>query len=632
MSCETEVMREYRFCCPGGPSVVYTPFDGGLRVEAAGHTYEHAPAMPAVVRFRRNGETVELPFTAAKKVLVSRYVAGIGRGVRAEYRDFYFEGDKLGFAIDTLIWLEDTQGDLHAELEVRGDQPGEIRSIIWPAAFAFGAAEGDGYTVLPKMQGALIPARYAKDVPLFNEGMMMTRDAYMPWYGQIRQGAGYMTILETYSDAAYEWSHTPGGDTLLAPKWLPCLGMGAYRRRVVFTFFGQADYNDLCKRYRRYVIEHGRLVTLREKMLRNPRVEGLIGTPIFHTDGYKRLDETCSFYDHEHPEKNETVVPFAETEKRLQRFKERGVERLYMHLDGWGHAGYDSEHPDIFPPAEVCGGVEGMRHLADTCIGLGYLFGVHDQYRDYYHNARTYNDDQAVMDEDGNIEGHAIWCGGPQSILCQQLAPYYVRRNYTLLEEAGVRIQGSYLDVYAVVEMDECFHPQHRMTRQESEQRRREALDILRSRGIIVSSEETTDCILPAMDLCHHSPYPTYSMGSNDGEAIGISVPLFNLVYHDCIVEPWASPSTRKGGWGLPGKDWGYLHALLNGGTTYYSPYMPEEDLARGRELMALHEKVATAEMVRHEFVDGDLRRQRTTFSDGTVVEVDFDRETYSIT
>ena len=42
--------------------------------------------------------------------------------------------------------------------------------------------------------------------------------------------------------------------------------------------------------------------------------------------------------------------------------------------------------------------------------------------------------------------------------------------------------------------------------------------------------------------------------------------------------------------------------------------------------------RLAYCEMLRHEFVDGNLRRQRTTFSDGTVVEVDLDTEEYRIT
>jgi len=35
--------------------------------------------------------------------------------------------------------------------------------------------------------------------------------------------------------------------------------------------------------------------------------------------------------------------------------------------------------------------------------------------------------------------------------------------------------------------------------------------------------------------------------------------------------------------------------------------------------------------MVKHEFISDDYRNQRTTFSDGTVIEVDFDKEEYNV-
>ena len=37
-------------------------------------------------------------------------------------------------------------------------------------------------------------------------------------------------------------------------------------------------------------------------------------------------------------------------------------------------------------------------------------------------------------------------------------------------------------------------------------------------------------------------------------------------------------------------------------------------------------------ELTSHEFIDGHPRRRRSAFSDGTVVECDFDAETFSIT
>ena len=56
-----------------------------------------------------------------------------------------------------------------------------------------------------------------------------------------------------------------------------------------------------------------------------------------------------------------------------------------------------------------------------------------------------------------------------------------------------------------------------------------------------------------------------------------------------------------------------------------------EEDIERCKVVSDLHEKIAKCEMVRHDMVDGNPMVQRTTFSDGTKVTVDFEKQTYVI-
>lgn len=89
------------------------------------------------------------------------------------------------------------------------------------------------------------------------------------------------------------------------------------------------------------------------------------------------------------------------------------------------------------------------------------------------------------------------------------------------------------------------------------------------------------------------------------------------------------------------------LYALLNGGAPYlirdaaYPNFdgafddgielKLEEDIRRSKVVSDLHEKVAKCEMVRHEMVGGNPMVQRTTFSDGTQVTVDFEKQTYEI-
>jgi len=301
------------------------------------------------------------------------------------------------------------------------------------------------------------------------------------------------------------------------------------------------------------------------------------------------------------------------------------VDKAFLHLDGWGRKGYDNLHPDILPPCEGAGGWEGMKLLSDTCKQIGYFFATHDQYRDYYFKADTFDEEQAVHDIKGQIEVMSIWYGGKQTILCAQLVPYYLKRNFEMLKQHGIELKGTYLDVFSVATLEQCFHNEHRMTRKECMEKRRECFEYVRSEGIIVSSEESVDWAVPNMDLVHHAPYVLSSQ--EKGEQIGIPVPLFNLVYHDCLVVPWFLSE----GWGIPESENSFLHGLLNGGTGYLSIDADKEEMEKVKVICGLHKQVGKEEMLKHELIGGSSRKQRTTFTDGTIVEVDFDTNEYKI-
>ncbi|MCL2299369.1 MAG: hypothetical protein FWC27_04395, partial [Firmicutes bacterium] len=217
------------------------------------------------------------------------------------------------------------------------------------------------------------------------------------------------------------------------------------------------------------------------------------------------------------------------------------------------------------------------------------------------------------------------------SVLCAQLAPGYVKQNYDEFERLGIVIEGSYLDVFSVVELDECFNPAHRMTREQCAQARRACFEGLTARGIIPSSEEATDVMLPSIALVHHAPFATKSLGENDSEAVGVPIPLTSLVYHDSFVIPWGIGAPEGGGWGIPGGDWNYLYALLTAGTVYCDIEESDENIELIRVALELQEKLACTEMISHEFLDDSYRKQCSIFADGTTVTVDFEKNSWEI-
>jgi hypothetical protein len=403
--------------------------------------------------------------------------------------------------------------------------------------------------------------------------------------------------------------------------------------------FGRGDYNDMAKIYRQYANETGNLVTLAEKAVRNPLVGKLVGSSIVSILIYRNIATTSRFYVEGDPENNRKVLyTFDQAAGFMRKLKSLGFEKVYFHMDGWGHAGYDSEHPDYSPPCEEAGGWEGMKRLSDTMKELNYIFATHDQYRDYYLDAATYDEGMAVRNLDGGVTKHGLWNGGTQTYLCASQAPGYVRRNYSELKEHGIELEGTYQDVFTIVELDECDHPRHRMTRKQCMEYRMQCFDWTAANGILISSEDAIDWSMKTLIYCHHSPYAVKGDDFNREEHLGVPIPLFNLVYHDCVLQPMHLKKGSDYTGRLLAHENGFLYALLLGSPGYLFinedtgdfEGKPTPERARQCRMVAkLQERIGTAEMLRHEYLPDGY--QRTVWPGGIAVTINMGKDTWSV-
>lgn len=598
------------------------PTNLALRVVTPVTAWALEPSRPGDLQVQVAGRPLSLQLAAAPERRIEPYANGFQTGLQVVLSGFREAGERLDLTVQCFLCLEVPDEEVTFTL-LASDGAARVRHCDWPGGVRVGSFDA---TVVPYMQGMWLPRDWPEKVWLYDT-LSFGRGLYQPWWGHQQGPAACLFILETPDDAGCYFEHPAGGPTRTGPRWVHSLGRLAYPRRARMCFFDRGDYVDLAKRYRRHAQATGRFVSLREKIARNPAVARLIGAPVVHTSILYHIQPESSYYDKNDPAKNHQLVTFAERARHLEALAARGVTNAYVHLDGWGLRGYDNLHPDVLPPCPEAGGWEGMRQFASVCDRLGYLFAVHDQYRDYYLDARSYQDRHTIADEQGARPLHSIWYGGRQSILCPSLAPGHVRKNHRALLAAGVKLRGAYLDVFSVVPPDECYRDEHPVTRTECLRFRGECLDSVRAWGGVVSSEEPSDWSVRHLDLVHHGPY-ALNPNPGKGPAFGVPVPLFNLVYHDALLLPW---SLGRGEWGIPEKDLGFLHALLNGGMPYLGLNPNPEELDRVGTVCALHRRVALLEMTRHEFLDAGRRRQRTTFADGTRVTVDLDRDTWSV-
>lgn len=576
------------------------------------------------------------PFNSAKKTISQIE----NNKIVVSYSGFSVFGKRLPFELVCSAEITH-ENEIVFSLQANNETDMDIHAVYFPGPFEEKIKGKKSYAIDTMRQGMIIPDGYKKNqlsTFLLTKywRKINTGDCYMPFWGRVCDKKGFIAIVDTPYDAEMFSCFGKNKSFLNSVNWRSSLGKLSYERKIIFRFFNKCDYNTIAKEFRNYLIENDSFVTIDEKIKKNPKVSNLIGTPVLHHGIFETIHPKSRYY--KKGESNQKLhAKFEERAVQLKKIKENGLENLYIHTDGWGVNGYDNKHPYVFPPSKEAGGYKGMKRLSDECKKLGYIFGIHDQYRDYYFDCVKYDESLAVQNIDGTNPYCDIWYGGPHTWLCSGSALKFLKDTVETFEKNNIEISGAYLDVFSVMWGDECFHKEHKITREQSIDHRRECFDYLRKKGIIVSSEEPASLMINEMDLVHHAPYAVRPQ--ERGVAVGISVPLTNLVYHDCVFVPWIVNGV--GGWGIPDGQQGKLHCILNAQTPYFSPFIDNKELLSDsllkeeiilvKEIAGINKKLFNKEMISHCFLDNSLNRQKTTYSDGTVITVDFNKEIYQI-
>ena len=616
--------------------------DLSMKVQAGANFWELVPSSAKDMLVKSKEAETYVGLADAEKKTIVRYDTGFKTGVKIVLSGWKGPRDKIDLDLFLTVCLEGKNEELVFDT-VANERDVVIRQLDWPTALD---ARDVDYTVLSNGRGTLLPRNWPREYypirTITPEGKIAATDHSllqshvveswsMSWWGFQKGKSALMVIVETPDDAAYQFSHPAGGPTVIGPRWRAQLGRFGYLRTARMCFIADGNYVDMAKRYRRYVMDTGLFVSLKEKIARTPAVSDLLGTPQTRVSILRNLKPESDRYDAKDPSKNYSLATFDERARQLRDLKAKGLERALVFVSGWPHLGYDRQHPDSLPPPEQAGGWTGMKKLVDTCRELGYPVIFHDQYRDYYLDAPSYDPQFAVHEEDaasqaqqfpgsrfgdskqGYIPFMRHWDGGPQAYLNARFMFGHLLKNYQLFFEHDIKPQGIYIDVVGYVPPDEDFNPEHPTTHTDAMRGQAAMLNWSRQNLGIVATEAGADWVLPYVDVVNQS----------GGGSKAILVPLYQLVYHDAVIISYGARDQKS-----------LLQGLLNGG----APELPimqstvdEKMMTLIRQMAVLHKRVGLLEMTRHEFLDKNYRKERTIFADGTTVTVDWDANTVAI-
>lgn len=574
-----------------------------LRNSAVEVTFHTAEATLSVQRLPAGRRWIQRPFTGDCFVK------------NATVRDGRLRCDLLhgatGLDFTATLQLDGDRPELLVEMPAQGDMPANLR---FPHPFL---GEPGDYLVVPMNEGISYPV----DDPTITPMHLIAYGGHgicMAFFGVTDGTNGAMAILETPDDASIRIDRLEGRLAGI-PEWEPQRGQFGYTRKLRYVFLNQGGHVAMAKRYRAHARKIGLLKTLEEKRQANPNVDLLVGA----------VNVWCW---------DRNAVPL------VREMQAAGIERIL-----WSNR----QSPD------------NLKALND----LGVLTSRYDIYQDvmaptnfarlqWIHPDWTTN----AWPQDIIFNRRGEWIKGwgvetrdgsmvPCGVICDRQALRYARERIPA-ELATHPYRCRFIDTTTAAPWHECYHPDHPMTRTESRKWKMELLRyVSEDQHLVTGCETGHDAAVPFLHyfegMLSLGPYRVPDAGrrmsqiwTNVPEPVAKfqlghahRLPLWELVYHDCVVAQWY--------WGdynnkLPALwDKRDLFNVLYGVPPMFlfDRSLWEQNRARFAQSYTNTcphvRRVGYQEMTDHRFLTKDRRVQQTTFANGVRITVNFGAEPY---
>ena len=518
---------------------------------------------------------------------------------------------------------------------------------------AFDVKKGDTH-IMPYNEGIAIDADESDpDIILYHDYKFFACGfSVMSMWGLTRgsrSGAYLLCTCDSNYDSGIYFDRDDDGFFRAHPYFLPQKSYWGYDRVLRFVVSEDGGITDMAKKYRTFAEKRGFARTLKEKAKAVKNVDKMIGAAdvwVFNDDAMYKLYNKDAKY----------TPPTAEQYKRRRDIaddmKKRGIDRVM-----WSIFDENVDHDTV-------------KYVKDK----GYLTTVYDVFSDVIPKATaslmtdtrynrckprlSYWPDSIAITKDGQLmtawqlmgkDGNYYYQNRMCDIECVKCAK---DRIPTLNKK--INVDGWFLDVvfnYA----NECYSIEHPMTRRDGLKYKVELTKVVEDNGLICGTEIGREDGLP---------YCVYNEGmlsinewrSNQsgrrmaelyyGDEIDKSiekymlnpkhrVPLWELVYHDCMISYWY--------WGdshnccpelMPKRD---LFLNLYGLPPIFSfaaknyEKLADSIEASYKNTSPLALEVGYEKMTSFEYLSEDFKVQKTEFSNGVSVIVNFSENDFTL-
>jgi hypothetical protein len=492
---------------------------------------------------------------------------------------------------------------------------GQISRIEYPARhFSLTWEKDRGMGVLPYLQGLVIPSYlFPRPNSKFGhlddyQGDIVEMDVYgwaglsMPWYGIHDENCAIVTTMPYNGSVKLQcifnsnnveyWHQTMRTESrdkkILAftPVWAGT--QNAKNQTLNYHFINKGTHAEMARHYREIAIKNGLFVSLETKAKKQQGVEKMKGAIYFHLYGgyphYVNNDEMDFTFD----EMAATIKDIHDNKK---------VRNAIITV--WG--AYENYPPTHIPYNIKAGGEAKLRNAYDLAKSYGYLITNYHSWTAALERDPLYNPDWIKLDASGKRSFRGQWGGSMDKKLFLSFAKHTME-----YEMPALKPNLFYSDAITSTEVAKYTD----------------------SLNLPVTMERNGDSEQYVKYYACYEGMTPYNLKSPTWSAL--EVPLFNLVYHDAVftTNRWQSPDndydmngdfqTRE------------LRNMLYGSMPVFVvplwEYPGISDMIEmvNKTVVPLNRDIAYSEMTSHQFLTSDLNVQRSRFSNGAEVTVNF--------
>ena len=349
---------------------------------------------------------------------------------------------------------------------------------------------------------------------------------------------------------------------------------------------------------------------------------------------------------------------FADCRKELEKAVKYGVTDALFIQHCWQRWGYDVRLPDIWEPEARAGTVAELRELEAFCRENGIPFALHDNYIDFYPDATDYSYRYITRRADGTpvLAWNNTWAGAQSYQWRPDLFKPFLAKNMELAERFLPEMDAYFVDVFASINIIDFYDETGvRHSPLETLDRWGNCFQVIRNDGsdkdadakkydrpqTITISEAGSDFLIGALDgadvqwleLTPEYEDFTLRFPCEDWER----TPWFAPVNHTRFSLHGVGYSNRYEG-GRPavlhdaGSD-DYLSMEMLSGNSLMTETWSIFPFSVRKTWLAQHviRRLADKEIMSVVFQNGNIHHQKVTWSDGTTVFVNRDKDVLNV-